>query len=280
VALEDTPWPVDYEHPFLGADINAREKTLFDQRMVDRAAATLMRAYFYKNGAHFFESALNTNLVIATVGKNDLYVEDWSNEVSWTGERKSGTSRFVPGGAPQGGTLPKNKAGLGSVSMDADKLPRWRKGAGEDFFVEALRAGQIDGAKAAAKDKNNPQRQDKTVHFELLLVEDGRTAVVSAPFFGPDAQEKQLPNYDFLDDYEEFFRAYRSAFMNWMQTHAVDGDEEASQAKFGELIQKHAARTEDTKFYEVVEDVYGVPISDGTPECFEMRFLTWLSKQK
>lgn len=280
VALEDTPWPVDLEHPFQGADINARDSTAFEQRIVDRAAATLMRAYFYKNGAHFFESALNTNLVIATVGKNDLYVEDWSNEFSWTGETTKGESRFVPGGNPQGGTLPKKQAGLGNVSMDADKTPRWRKGGGENYFVQPLRAGQKDGAKAAARDKTIPLRDDKTVHFELLRVEDGSTAVVTAPFFGPDAEEKELPPLEFLDDYEEFFRAYRSCFMHWMQVNAVDGDEAASRHEFGQLIQKQAARPEDTPFYEVVEEVYGTPLSDGTPECLEMRFLTWLSKTR
>jgi len=280
VALEDTPWPIDFSSPFLGADINAREKTLFDQRIVDRAAATLMRAYFYKNGAHFFESTLNTNLVIATIGRNDLYVEDWSNKMSWTGETTQGESRFVPGGAPSGGTLPQKKAGMGSVSMDADMTPRWRKGAGEAFFVEALRAGQKDGAKAAAKDKENPLRKDKRVHFELLRVEDGNTAIVTAPFFGPDQEFKPLPPFEFLDDYEEFFRAYRSAFMHWMQTAAVKGSEDESGQKFARLIQEQATRSEDTPFFEVVEKVYGVPISDGTPECFEQRFLTWLAKQK
>jgi len=280
VALEDTPWPVNLDSPFLGASINAREKTLFDQRIVDRAAATLMRAYFYKNGTHFFESTLNTNLVIATVGRNDLYVEDWSNEMSWSGETTQGESRFVPGGAPQGGTLPKKQAGQGSVSAAADMTPRWRKGAGEAYFVKALRAGQKDGAKAAARDKDNPLRKDKRVHFELLRVDDGETAVVTAPFFGPDQKLKELPPLQFLDDYEEFFRAYRSAFMNWMQTEALDESAAESRSKFAQLIQKQASRSEDTAFFEVVEEVYGIPISDGTPECFEQRFLTWLARQK
>jgi len=279
IALEDTPWPVDLDHPFQGADISARDSTLFDQRIVDRAAATMMRAYFYKNGAHFFESALNTNLVIATIGKNDLYVEDWSNEMSWTGSTTQGESRFVPGGNPQGGTLPKKSAGLGSVSADADTTPRWRKGGGENYFVADLRAGQKDGAKEAAKDKQNPLRDSKIANFQLLRVEDGSTAVVTAPFFGPDQDTKELPPLEFLDDYEEFFRAYRSAFMHWMQTEALNSEEE-SRIKFAQLIQKQASRSEDTPFVEVVEDVYGTPLSDGTPECFEQRFLVWLSKQK
>jgi hypothetical protein len=105
---------------------------------------------------------------------------------------------------------------------------------------------------------------------------------VTAPFLGRPAEDKALPPLEFLDEYEDFFRAYRSSFLRWLQGHAVDSQEE-SEALFAQLVQKQAMRGQDELLDDVVQSVYGIPLSAADPsvDALEWRYLDWLdSKSK
>ena len=156
-------------------------------------------------------------------------------------------------------------------------VSRYRVDGGPDFFVKALQGGQKAGAKLASKNREDPLRKDKRVHFALHSFDPVGDTYVTAPFLGLPAEGKPLPPNDFLDDYEDFFRAYRAAFFDWLREHGA-GSKVDSEARFAELIAKHAARPVGTPMDAVVEEVYGVPLSAPTPEtdALEWRFLDWL----
>ena len=165
--------------------------------------------------------------------------------------------------------------------MSSSEIPRWRKEAGEGHFVEALVDAQKDGAKLASKDRENPLRGDKSAHFELTSSKAASdTVAITAPFFGPHAEGKELPPFAYLDDYEEFFRAYQAAFIYWLRERGPSGSKKKSLTAFGKLVQQHATRPRGTPLHEVALDVYGLPLSheDGSIESLEWRFLAWLAK--
>ncbi len=279
VPLEQAAWPVDVAQPYAGMPLAERHKDGLRELVADRGAASLLLSFFYRHGQLFFEEALRTDLVIATVGRNDLFLKNWSNEYTSTGGSTQPYSRFVPGGNPAGGTLPQRKFNS-QTSFSSSEVPRWRSGAGEDFFAKELREGQKAGAKLAAKDKDHPLRSDKLAHFELDSAESKETTVVSAPFFGTGAIDKELPPHAYLDDYEEFFRAYRAAFVHWLRTRGVSGSSEESATTFAKMLEKHAARVPGTPLHTVIEEVYQVPMShgDGSIDSLEWRFLAWIAK--
>jgi len=281
VCMQFTHLPVDPNLPFAGVDMNADDKTGLAQYMAERGAALLLRRAFWHQDAHFYEQALASNLVIAAAGRNNLRAGEWKLETHTSGSSTQPYSRFVPGGNPNGGTLPPNKAGPGVSSGSGTELSLYRSGFGADYFLEPLREGQLSGAKLAAKDKKTRLADDKTAHFALHSSATRADHVVTAPFLGQLAEKQPLPPLDFLDDYEDFFRAYRSGFLYWLQREALPNADEA-RAKFAELIAVHAQSTDHAPIDASVEKVYGVPISaqDGSSESLEWRYLAWLAKKK
>lgn len=279
VAMENAVFPIDDKDPYRGSSMDFYSKNGMEQSIVERAANSLLRDIYYYLGTHFFEDALATNLVIAVCGEN-LVGFSWSWGVQRQGASTEGYSRFVPGGNPNGGALPQRLARPGPLQGYVGYISDWAKSAGKDYYLDPLRKSQKDGAKEAAKDKERENRKDKTAHF-LIKNEAGGRAVLSAPFFGPDAEGKVLPPNEFLDDYEEFFKAYRSAFFEWIRLHAGK-DEDDSRAKFAALIEAQATRDKDAPLHQVVEGVYGQPLSgpDGEGDSLEWRFLSWLAKGK
>jgi hypothetical protein len=280
VAMENGKLPVDYGNPYQGVSMNDQDKTKVQQFLVDRAAVALLRKQFWRQGTHFFEEALGTNLVISVVGRNDLIPGSWT--IARSGSSTAPYSRFVPGGNPAGGTLPPRQAGPGSTSGDLGEVSRWRKTRGADFFLGPLREGQKEGAKLASKDSKNALRREKEAHFALESFDSSGVCAVTAPFLGRPAEDKALPPLEFLDEYEDFFRAYRSSFLRWLQGHAVDSKEDA-QALFSQLVQKQAMRGQDELLDDVVQSVYGIPLSapDPSGDALEWRYLAWLdSKSK
>ncbi len=279
VALRESELPFNAARPFGGGPMTDRDKTGLAQYVADRGAALLLRKEFFRHGTHFFEESLGTNLVIAAVGKNDLRAGEWKLEYKTSGSSTAAYERFVPGGNPSGGTLPKRSAGAGIISGSAVEISRYRSNVGVGFFLDPLQEGQKLGAKLASKDKENPLRTDKLAHFELYSYKEHEAGYVSAPFLGQGAVDKALPPLQFLDDYEDFFRAYRAAFVHWFRTHGA-GSEADSEAKFAELIARHAVRPAGTPLHELVEDLYGVPMSaaDGSTDSLEWRFLAFVKK--
>jgi hypothetical protein len=275
--FENVDMPVDVANPYTGVAMDQRSPTSFEQFIADRVAAILVRKEFNRQGTHFFEEALGMNLVLGTVGRNNLYGGDWKIETRWTGETTQPYERFVPGGNPAGGTLPPRKAGMGFMTSTESEMSRYRKNEGEGYFLASLRGGQEAGRKLAKKTKDQPLRDDPLAHFELYSLETHRPWAVSAPFLGEFAEKKTLPPNEFLDDYEDFFRAYRAAFLHWLEENGSP-DPESSRKKFSELIQAHKNRDPSKPFHEVVKEVYGIPLSHSSDEVdsLEWRFLAFL----
>jgi hypothetical protein len=282
IALVSTDDHPDYDHPLNSISYSATEKTGLAQHVADRGAIHLLRKEFYQRGTHFFEESLGTNLVIAAVGRNGVYSTDWNIQWRTAGGSTQPYTRFVPGAGPAGGILPARKARAGpttfSVSGGAEES-RYRANAGVGFFASPLRDGQKNGFKMASRNKEDPLRGDKLPHFQLYSLSEHETTVVTAPFLGKHSEEKQLPDNAFLDDYEDFFRAYRSCFIEWMRTHAA-GDEETSDLRFGELIERQRKASASASLDDAVLELYGVPYStpDITQDSLERRYLEWLRK--
>ena len=282
IALVSADDDLDYGHPFNSISYSATEKTGLAQHVADRGAIHLLRKEFYQRGTHFFEESLGTNLVIAAVGRNGVFSTDWNVQFRTAGGSTQPYTRFVPGAGPVGGVLPPRKATAGPTTMSISggaEESKYRANAGVGFFAGPLREGQKDGSKLASKKKNDPLRGDKLAHFELYSLSSHDTTVMTAPFLGKHAEEKELPDNAFLDDYEDFFRAYRSCFIEWLRTHA-SGDEEASCLRFGELIERQRKQSARAVFDDLVLELYAVPYStpDITEDSLERRYLTWLRK--
>jgi len=277
--LEQIGFPFEIRSPYVGTPHSQEDPTGFAQFMAERGAVMLLRKEFFRHGTHFFEETLGTNLVLAAVGKNDLRQGEWKLEYKTAGGSTQPYERFVPGGNPQGGTLPKREASRGPRTGSAMEVSRYRKDGGKGYFLGVLQDGQRAGAKLASKDKKHPLSKEKTAHFELYSFQVAQSTFVSAPFLGDLGQGKELPPNEFLDDYEDFFRAYRSCFFEWLREHGA-GDVETSEARFAELVAAHRAREVGTPMHVVAQAVYGVPMSAADPSTdnLEWRFLEYVKK--
>ena len=198
-------------------------------------------------------AGLANNLVIALFEEVDTRTDGDAR-----GRTTSGRSVFIPGGNPGGGSL---------AAQVADS--RWRELKGKDYFVGALRKAQKAGAKEAS------EKWQKVASFVLLDDSQSKAHVVHAPFLGPAAIEP--PPEDFGGDYAELLRAYRSAFLHWLQEEA---DGRRSRASFGRLLRVMVAGEGDLPAHFL--ETYGLPLSAPGPELHESlegSFLVWLAKQ-
>ncbi len=270
VALQYPEYPVDMKHPERGSSMNEFEKTGVGQHAAEKGAASLFWRYFGNNDALFYEAALATNLALAIYGENN--VRTGAPVYKNSGGSTSSFEVFVPGGNSAGGTLPGRRA-VGVI-----EVPLWRETKGEDHYVEGLQKAQKLGQKLAKKAKDG--RKDERIHFQITGPKPADKTYVSAPFFGVAAAAKELPPKDYLEDYEEFFRAYRASFFHWLATVSVGRDAGANAAKFAELNRRLATRAKDSNFDEIVSELYGVPLSaaDGSTDSLEWRFLAWIAK--
>jgi len=120
--------------------------------------------------------------------------------------------------------------------------------------------------------------KDRTGHFLLHDSSGNKKFVVTAPFFGSRAMDKEILPQPFLDDYPEFHRAYRSCFVHWLQTVGSGKGKTQSTERLGELLRKGAAPAKGDSLEGLCKEVYGVPLSDRDPtaDTLERRFLRWL----
>ena len=83
---------------------------------------------------------------------------------------------------------------------------------------------------------------------------------------------------EFRDDYLEFHRAYRAAFVHWLQTSGAR-TKAASRERFGELLRRLIDPAEPKGFDALCEELYGRPVSAQDPgaDTLERRFLAWLA---
>ncbi len=279
IALEYPPW--DYDKEFkTGLSMNKFEAT----GMLEHALQQSMLSWLWKcygdNDALHLQQGMAMNMAIEVVGQCNALEGDGGRGT--TGAKTQPYEKFVPGGASQGGVLPPMPAG----GLDSIKKDPWHEGLGKDHFAKALRNGQKLAQKQMGKEKppglDAEQLKDKDAHFLLVTADQSKKAVVSAPFFGKAAGEKPYPPLEVIAAYKEFFRAYRSSFAWWLQTQGDKAGAEPSAAKWKQLMRALAARAEGKTFEDVVQEVYGLPLSakNGTSDSLEWRFLDWLGKGK
>jgi len=173
-------------------------------------------------------------------------------------------SQFVPGGNPNGGTLPPTSA-----------ENRWRGTKGKDHFVGILAQVQKKSGKKASS------KAAKLSTFELEG-DGGAKGLVTAPFLGAGGT---APEAALLPDYLELVRSYGVAFVHWLREDGADTSA-ASRAAFGRLVTALAHGADPERLPALFQEVYGQPLSASdaaglfASPTLEGRFLTWLSKQR
>lgn len=255
VALQYPPAKPNPERLGDGMKMNEREPTGLHQHVAQRCAVQLSWHCFDKLLDPALEMALAQALVV------DLYSENNTRSGGASrGNTTDGMTAFIPGGNSNGGMLPPTNADSG-----------WRSTFGKDYFVKPLRASHKLGAKLT------DSKQDKPLCFQLTSEDTSKRVAVKAPFFGAAAAGKELPPPEFMTDYQEFFRAYKTAFAHWMREKSGKTPKE-SRDRFGELLRKVAEVGSAATFEELVAEVYGIPLSSKDPSAtsLERGFLEWL----
>ena len=125
--------------------------------------------------------------------------------------------------------------------------------------------------------------KDKNAHFLLEAYGVNGEHIVSAPFFGAAANEKAFPESEFMIDYREFFRSYRTSFFHWLRENGVADSPDDSHERFRQLMRRYGEvgnEDEDMKLDELIQEIYETPMSaaSGETENLEWRYLAWLAK--
>lgn len=234
-----------------------RAQTGLEEQVVQLGMNKLLA---YEHGAAMpggLISGLSINMIIEQYGECHTSL-DGDTRSRVTGKRE----QFVHGGRSEGGALPQNIA-----------LSRWRTDYGKRHYVRILKQVQKSGASADKRNRNQ-------LNSFLLLSDNGAARTVAhAPLLGESATKDELPD-DVLPDFKELVRAYKTAFLFWLQTEAA-GSKKKSSVAFSSFMVKLSLDEEGDGFSKAVEEVYGMPLSD--PElgsnCLETRFLKWISRQ-
>ncbi len=249
--------PQDYSS---GTWMNERDADVMQQQVVQLAMNALFMHHYGERVPGAFVGGLSMNLVVDAFGVVNTRV-DGDTRSKVTGKREV----FIPGGASSGGMLSKNSAET-----------RWRENYGKDHFLPVLRITQEEGGDEVKNDKN------KIACFAVRDDAGGGKHVVRAPFLGSAAAETKPPPEQFVGDWSEFLRAYKSAFIYWLQTAAA-GNEKVSRERFATLLRKLADPNLASDFEAVFQELYeGAPLSNAEVDknCLEGQFLRWLPKSR
>lgn len=239
-----------------GIDMNAKETNVMRQQVAQLGLNSLFDHFYEGRVPGAFLQGLGMNLVIDRFGEINTRV-DGDVRARVTEAREE----FVPGGSDNG-VLPVNSA-----------ESRWRSEKGKDHFLPVLRQAQKEGEDLDKKVKN------KLACFAVQNDTANDRHLVVAPFLGKAAAAFVAPPEAFRGDFDELMRAYKSAFLHWLQTKAA-GNEKMSREKFATLLAKLSDPNQVTGFEAVFADAYGAPLSDpeAGKDCLEGRFLAWLAK--
>lgn len=260
LSLEDPPSKPNPAKPWDGVTMNSKDPTGVVEHVATRAAHSLCTALYGYGLDPAFESGLCQNATIALYGRNNS-----RSGGSGRGNSTDGWSMFVPGGNKGGGRLP-------GISADSP----WRETAGSDWFVKVLR----DSQRVASKDAS--LGREKTSTFELTSTDKVKRSFVRAPFLGQAALAKEVPTAEFLPDYLEFFRAYKSCFVHWLHEEGAGKAGKLSHSKLAELLRSVSGAAEGALFEDLLSACYAKPWSaaESKPENLEWSFLAWLARQK
>jgi hypothetical protein len=249
--------PGDY---VTGITMVDRDPTVMQQQVVQLGMNSLWSELYGERLPPAFATGLSMNLVVDQFGEVNTRVDgDTRSHVTQKREQ------FVAGGQSQGGFLPK-------ISAES----RWRVDKGKDRYVHALHVSQKDGGEIDKKTKN------RQACFALRADKGGSAITVAAPFLGAAAAATQEPAADYQGDFAEMLRAYKCAFIFWLETESA-GNRKSSHEKFAQLLQKLAEPQESSEFEPLLSSVYdkaALSSADVDHASLEGKFLTWLSKQK
>lgn len=279
LALEYPPWGDDKKFE-TGLSMNKFEATGMLEHTLQQSMLALLWMVYGDNDALYLNQAQAMNMVIEVVGEINALEGDGGRATS--GGHTEPYEKFVPGGNSSGGFLPP----ISAAPQDTLKTNPWHEGLGKDHFITALKKGQVAGYKQLQHDSPHgldpAVAKDKVAHFALTSSSNGKKFVVSAPFMGEAAKTKSYPPTEFIADYKEFFRAYKCAFYWWIQEQGDKAGAEASAAKYSELMRRLAVREGGKTFEQIVQELYGVPLSGKSMETdsLEWRFLESLAKGK
>lgn len=258
IALEyasPTARPGEYTAAY---DMNTKSPTGLQEQVVQLAMNELLAHQHRDALPPGLISGLAINLVTDLYGACHSRVDgDTSSKV--TNKREV----FVRGGQPQGGILPPNSA-----------ESRWRQEYGRKHYAPILKQTQKAGAGAERRSKN------KLRSFLLQNESGSETYLTHAPLLGPSAGEVEVVPDAVYGDYLEFTRAYRAAFLYWLQHHA-DRSKKKAATKFSAFLGGISGDLDSPGLAEVAEAVYGFPLSDAevSTKSLEGRFLKWISRQ-
>lgn len=249
-----------------GIDMNSREKSGLLQHVVQHAAEILLARYYKDVLPGDLLKGLAMNMVIEMYKENNVRAGGGTK-----GRKTEAYSKFVAGGNAAGGRL---------AARNADN--HWRHSKGRDYFLAELRAAQKRGAASALETRG--KGRDKRAYFALEHDSgSGETHIVRAPFFVEPDDLDPIPN-SHKDEYLEFRRAYRSAFVHWLKDRMkYSGRSNAPEILLGRLLQFPAPEDGGGRsFEERVEEIYGQPFTnkDGSSESLEWRFLDWLAGKR
>jgi len=263
------------------ASMKDRAPTGLEEQVVQLAMNQLLACMHGDELPDPLVKALSINMII------ELYGACHTRLDGDLGSRSaSAREGFVRGGKSSGGTLQMNVA-----------ESRWRTDYGKYHYLKILKQVQKSGAAADKRNKN------RYASFLLIGDNEGARSIVHAPMLDASSPPKDPPA-PVLGDFQEFYRAYRTAFVFWLQTAAV-GPKKKSQSVFCELMARLSARVGDgaegegegeargtgeareaaavaqLDFPELVREVYGVPLTDPelSADSLEGQFLKWLSRQ-
>ncbi|MBK7644012.1 MAG: hypothetical protein IPJ19_13340 [Planctomycetes bacterium] len=240
--------PEDYAQGTAMADV-------MGEQVVQLAFNSLFEHLFGERAPSAFVTGLSMNLVIEQFNEVNTRV-DGDTRGRQTGKREV----FVAGGQSEGGQL-------GKTSADT----RWRELQGSDHFLKILKLSQKEGAEADKKAKS------KIAALGIRNDKGTEPKAIPAPFFGSAAGEKNVPD-EYRGDFAESMRAYKSAFLYYLQTQAGGAGPKARE-KFAQLLCKLADPATNADFEPLFPEIFdGALLSDT--ECsknsLEGRFLAWL----
>ncbi len=242
-----------------GISMEAYTEDGLAQQITQLAANSLVDNYYGERIPPSLAGALAVNLTIDVFGSCNTRIDG-----DLRARRTEAFEIFVPGGASEGGWLP---------ARSADS--RWREHLGSDHFVAVLKAAQHDGLESIKRPKSRVR------HFEIQNDGKNKRMTVSGPFLGSAALEASTPPEDFVGDYKEFLRAYRSCFIHWLRDESLGSTKKSGKA-FAEALVELASGAEGEDLEETLLSVFGEPLSQELPnnKDLEGSFLDWLKGAK
>jgi hypothetical protein len=243
-------------------DMNTKSKTGMQEQVVQMGLNQLLAHQHGDALPTSLGSGLAINLVTKLYGANHSRVDG-----DLRGKVKDSRSMFVRGGLAEGGILPPNTA-----------ESRWRENYGKQHYGPILKKVQASGAKEAKAEKVKTGRY----HSFLLESDNGRESYLTfAPLLGPSGGQPEVVPDVVYGDYLEFTRAYRCAFLHWLQFEGQKSKKKSA-ASFSLLLGRLSGDLNGPGLAEIAEEIYGAPLSDNkaSKKSLEGRFLKWISKHK